>query len=242
MNNNWKNIWNKREDHFRDIDMTNKEQVFMELKRIDGFDINAEGEGLTYQALIYQHEDIRQNLSFGGRTITSLFDVGCGCGANLYLFHEEGITIGGIDYSEKMIEIAKKLFHNDELKECICGEAIHVPTQIQYDAILANSVFSYFSDLEYTEAVLEKLLQKTRYSIGLIDLHNADKKQEFIEYRKRVMEDYEERYRNLPKLFYEKQFFIDFAKKHNCEVRFTESVLDGYWNNPYIFNCFLYKK
>ena len=39
-----------------------------------------------------------------------IFDVGCGCGANMYLFQNDGMSIGRMDYSSAHIEIANRLF------------------------------------------------------------------------------------------------------------------------------------
>lgn len=39
MENNWKEIWKKRTDHFDEIDMAAPKVIFLELKRIDGFDV-----------------------------------------------------------------------------------------------------------------------------------------------------------------------------------------------------------
>lgn len=47
--------------------------------------------------------------------------MGCGCGANLFLFKNDGLKIGGMDYSSSQIEIAKKLFDKKEITELICG-------------------------------------------------------------------------------------------------------------------------
>ncbi len=35
----WKEIWEKRTDNFDKIDMSDEKAVFLELKRIDGFDV-----------------------------------------------------------------------------------------------------------------------------------------------------------------------------------------------------------
>ena len=39
MENKWKEIWEKRSDDFSNVDMSNPINIFMELKRIDGFDV-----------------------------------------------------------------------------------------------------------------------------------------------------------------------------------------------------------
>lgn len=54
----------------------------------------------------------------------SLFEVGCGYGANLYLFYKDGIRVGGLDYSETLIDIMKGFLTKQALKEIICDEAI----------------------------------------------------------------------------------------------------------------------
>lgn len=37
--NNWKDIWERRSDNFSTIDMTDEKSVFLELKRINGYDV-----------------------------------------------------------------------------------------------------------------------------------------------------------------------------------------------------------
>ena len=43
MGNNWKNVWEKRTDRLGIIDIENLKSVFLELKRIDGFDVQGGG-------------------------------------------------------------------------------------------------------------------------------------------------------------------------------------------------------
>ena len=38
--NNWKKIWENRKDNLDNVDKENYREVFAELKKIDGFDIN----------------------------------------------------------------------------------------------------------------------------------------------------------------------------------------------------------
>ena len=101
--------------------------------------------------------------------------------------------------------------------------------------------FSYFCDFNYAEQVLEKMILKSRHSIGILDVHDSAKKKEFLDYRKAHIKDYEERYRGLPKLFYPKQFWIDFAEKHDLRLEIFPSNMKGYWNTPFVYHCFLYK-
>lgn len=138
-----------------------------------------------------------------------------------------------------MIESAKIVLQSQEL---ICDEAINLPTEMKYDAVFSNSVFSYFEGETYARHVLEKMYVKANYSIGLVDIHDVKRKEEFVAYRKRHVENYEERYRELPKLFYRKEFFEEFAADYNMDIAFVDSNVEGYWNNQFVFACFMYKK
>lgn len=239
--NKWHEIWEKRNANEEILDKGNFKEVFLELKRIAGWD--ATGDNLTFEQFYRQYVQTKNELSFnaaqGVKPIKSVYEVGCGCGANLYLFQNDGIKVGGIDYSSSEIEIANLILKNPV--ELVCDEAIRVSDKIKYDAVLANSVFSYFENYDYAARVLEAMYQKTNYSIGIIDVHDANKQNAFIEYRKQIIEDYEERYKDLPKFFYSKIFFIDFAEKHNLSIRFTNPDMKGYWNNDFVFNCFMIK-
>lgn len=236
--NAWKELWGKRSADI--VHCQNSEKaLFLELKRSNGFDVV--GDGLSYEALLEQYEKTKEALFAGlGKNIheCSVYEVGCGSGANLYLFERDGMVCGGLDYSPKLIECAKKVLRTGDI---ICAEANRIPQEPFYDALLSNSVFSYFANEAYAYAVLELMYQKTKYSIGLIDLHDIEKKEDFIAYRKRTIENYEERYHALPKLFYTKTFFERFAEDHDMRIMFSDSKVRGYWNNRFVFNCFMYK-
>ena len=242
--NKWKDIWSNRisNDNFFNGNPSEKD-IFLELKRLDGFDCI--GSTLTYDALINQYKMIKKmliekayNYSNIDKKIDSVFEVGCGSGANLFLLENEGFKVGGIDYSKKLLGIAKQVLKTDDLT---CDEAINMDVN-PYDVILSNSVFSYFQSIEYAKQVLNKMVKKTNYSIGLIDLHDEDKKDAFIEFRRKEVPNYDELYKDLSKQFYSKDFFDKFAKDNDLDIVFTESDIPGYWNNDYIFNCFMYKK
>lgn len=237
MANNWKTIWEKRtlnEDAFNSDDIN---ELFVALKRADGFDVG--GGELSEKELIRQYEDIKRRLAEGAKQpIKSVYEFGCGSGANLLLFERDGFTTGGVDYSSALIDIAKKVLKS---KDILCDEAKNAPVEPKYDCILSNSVISYFPNEEYTKSVLEKMFEKTNYSIGLIDVHNIEKKDDFIAFRRKMIENYDEKYENLNKLFYSKQLFIDFAEQHGLRIEFSDSVVENYWNNQFVFNCFMYK-
>lgn len=242
--NKWKEIWSNRISNDNLLSSNSSEKdIFLELKRIDGFD--GIGSTLTYEALIKQYNMIKQrliedayNYSKVNGNINTVFEVGCGSGANLFLLENEGYKVGGIDYSDKLISVASKVL---ETKDLVCDEAINLDIEPTYDVILSNSVFSYFQSVDYAWEVLEKITKKANYSLGLIDLHDEEKKDDFIAFRRKEVPNYDELYKDLSKQFYSKEFFKEFAHDNNLNIVFTESDIPGYWNNDYIFNCFMYK-
>ena len=248
--NKWQEIWNKRDFNFNILQTNDKYLIFKELKRANGFDVI--NDGLTIEALLKQYNQIKANFAkaLPGNNFNnakSIYEVGCGSGANLFLFNKEGLKVGGIDYSEALVSVAKKVLDSSDI---IYGEAINLPysdtskanlTNEIYDLVLSNSVFSYFPNYEYANIVLEKMYYKCKYAIGLVDIHDIEKEKAFNDYRIAEVKNYKERYKDLNKLFYSKNFFIEFAKMHDMKIQFEKSDIDGYWNNNFIFNCFMYK-
>lgn len=240
--NKWHEVWERRSENETILKSGNHEEVFLELKRINGWD--STGSMLAYDQFYDQYVQTKNELEFDPRNksneISSVFEVGCGCGANLYLFQNDGYHVGGMDYSTRLIEIASTVL-KDPI-ELFCEEAANLSWNVKYDAVLSNSVFSYFDSYEYAEKVLEAMYNKTNQSIGIIDIHNVEKKEEFVQFRRGLYQDYEKRYQDLPKFFYEKTFFLNFAEKHNMSIRFTKPDMKEYWNNEFVFNCFMRKR
>ena len=234
MANDWKRIWSNRHLDNRSADPI---ELFVELKRCNGFDTL--GGAISANALVEQYERIKKRLVEGApNTINSVYEFGCGSGANLLLFERDGFSCGGIDYSESLIDIAKDVLKTEDL---ICSEAANAPEEPRYDCVLSNSVIAYFTDFDYARAVLEKMYKKTRYSIGIIDVFDSEKESAYIDYRRKTVENFDEKYAGLPKLFYSRDFFTEFAREHNLRIEFCDSTVENYWNNDFIFNCFMYK-
>ncbi len=236
--NKWQQIWNKRKDNLENVDVKNPRAVFAELIRLDGYD----SAGITSELLSYfehQYDYLKAALKcIGGGCI---FEVGCGAGAWLYLFARDGYTIGGLDYSSALIDIAKKILPADKLSEIICAGADELPTDKKYDAVISTGVFSYFDDLAYAERVLEKMLDKSLRAVAVLDIYDKAFEDELLAERRRAIENYDERYRGLKKLFIPRTFFEEFAARHKLTVRFATNNRGGYVNAPYTYHCFMEK-
>ena len=236
MENKWKSIWESRRIDESLIGSADTDSLFLELKRCNGFDV-LDG-GIPLESLKLQYAVTRDKLLQYAPKARSVYEVGCGSGANLLLFEKDGWTTGGLDYSGALVDIARRVLKSEDLS---CAEAGAVSEEPQYDCLLSNSVFSYFPNYDYAEGVLEKMCRKARYALTLIDIHDSKKKDGFIAYRKAEIADYEERYRGLPKLFYDKAFFESFARRRGLHIEFFDCDMKGYWNNRFVFHTVMYR-
>lgn len=238
--NEWKRIWDKKEftsDGHKDL-----EDLFMQMKIADGYDALGELK-ITYADFKAQFDDMFRHLTDNGNGKTiqpgSAFEVGCGCGPNLLLMQDRGLTVGGMDYSEGLIQSARKYIRTDDLT---VGEAKDLLTEPRYDLVFSKGCFCYFESEDYVEQVMKLMLEKANFSIGILDLFDEEKEEEFLAYRRKHIENYDEKYKGLGKLFISRDFFARFAKRENLDITFTQTNLAGYWNNEFIFNVFMHKK
>lgn len=237
--NEWKKIWDKKE--FTSNGHKNLEDLFMQMKIADGYDAFGELK-ITYVDFKAQFDDMFMHLTDNGKgeviQAKSAFEVGCGCGPNLLLMQDKGLSVGGIDYSEGLIQSARKYIRADDLT---VGEAKNLLTEPKYDLVFSKGCFCYFESEDYVEQVMKLMLEKTNFSIGILDLFDEEKEEEFLAYRRRHIENYDEKYKGLGKLFVSRDFFVRFAERENLTITFTRTNLAGYWNNDFIFNVFMYK-
>ena len=235
MDNKWRAIWNRRKPGTGKLS-GNWEDIFLELKRLNGYDVM--GGGIALDAFLEQDAQTRELLQVSAGS--SVFEVGCGTGANIYLMARSGMTVGGTDYAEGLIETARKVLPSPT--ELYSGEADTIATEQKYDAVFSNGVFPYFPDEEYAARVLTRMLEKSRGPIGVMGLHDIEKRADYLAFRRANIPNYDELYKDLDRHFYEHSFFEDFAAAHNLRIVFPEMLLEGYWNTPFIFNCFMYRK
>lgn len=138
------------------------------------------GSGISLDAYLNFHAGLMEllDLTEGKRA----YEVGCGSGANLYLMQHEGLTVGGADYAEGLVETARTVV--PAAHEMNVTEAAEIPTDEKYDAVFSNSVFSYFPDHVYATRVLERMLAKSTHAIGITDLHDRAKRQDYLTFRR----------------------------------------------------------
>ena len=242
MENHWQELWNNRKINFEELTEQDEQRLILELKRIVGWDFQGKSFSVAIEEFKKEYKYLRENLQLNESSTGSIFEVGCGSGANLYFFKKDGFRVGGLDYAENLLAVAKKVVGEENFIECIAGEASQLPTEIKYDSVFAAGVFYYFTDLDYAEKVLDKMVDKAKRSVGLLRMLNADTKEDYLKYRREHTKNYDELYKNLPKLFFPKKFFEEYAAKNDLEVKFSRHHMEGFWNEPFNFDCFLYKK
>lgn len=235
MGNKWKEIWNRRRPVTGGL-TGDWEHVYLELKRLNGYDV-MEG-GVPLEALLNFHSGLVELLDLTPGK--SVYEVGCGAGANMYLMQREGMIVGGSDYAEGLIETARAVVPN--AREMGAMEAADIPTEEKYDAVYSCGVFSYFPDHAYATRVLERMLEKSRYAIGITELHDRAKRQDYLTFRRANIPNYDERYEGLGRLFFRREFFEDFTREHDLQIVFPALRMADYWNEPFIFTCFMYRK
>lgn len=235
----WENIWKRK--YLENLNKKKGEfELFCDLKRVDGFDVNVEDETQYYRNFYNEWFSMSNRIrEIVSSEINSVYEVGCGSGVNLFLFknHFEDISCGGIDYSENLVNIAQEIVASDDL---ICGEAKKIDPDCKYDVVLADSVFQYFPDKEYAEEVLRKMIKKANRVVYLGELHDEERENDWLENRRKQMNNYDEVYAGLDRLFYSKEWLSNVASECKKSIEFTVSENTEYWNSKYIFNCYIY--
>ena len=84
------------------------------------------------------------------------------------------------------------------------------------------------------------MIEKSVKLTYLGEIHNKELEEELMEYRRKTIENYDERYKGLNKLFLRKDWVENIAREYNKKVIFTEVDNPEYMNGKYDFNCYIY--
>jgi len=225
MASNWKDIWNKPKN-INDAELQNL--------------INAAGfktSGLIAEQLMEFVRGIADYMNMESND--SVYEVGCGSGSILSILNGLDLSVGGLDYSESLLAITKSLKITEDL---IHTEALNLDTNKKYDYVIAMSCFQYFPDIEYVEAVVDKMLDKSnKKSIAILDINDSSMEDIFLKIRRKAEPNYDEMYKDFKHLFIAKSFWIDYAKRNNLQYSITQQDIKGYTNSKFRYNVFLKK-
>ena len=242
--NNWKDIWNRKKEKISadELSKLGEFEAFSELKRLDGFDVAVDNPVEYYRYFYNSFETMYHKVLelLGVEIIRSVYEIGCGSGANLYMFKRRNpdINIGGVDYSEIFVNYANQLIRNADI---VCDEASHISENPKFELVMSDSVFQYFKDLNYAESVLSTMMKKCNGVVFLGEIHDAEKKEDLLQYRKQTIKGYDEKYKDLSKLFFEKEWLKNIAESNNFKVEFEDLSSEVYLNSKFVYNCYFYK-
>ncbi|MFT5484287.1 MAG: ubiquinone/menaquinone biosynthesis C-methylase UbiE [Halieaceae bacterium] len=233
MANNWKKIWGGKGQSV----IHNPLPTLEDLIREDGFDSGAGDHSIDSWRQLTSYTYSRLNINQGNR----LLEVGCGCGAFLYDACQAGVTVSGIDLSEKLLEAARSVLPNGEFTR---AEASEIPFEADtFDAVISHSVFQYFESEDYARQVILEMARVARSDTGriaILDVNDEAKCDDFHRIRAGSIgaEAYRAKYQDYPHRFYRQAWFIDNLESAGFEVITEDQAIDGYLNSAFRFNVF----
>lgn len=243
--NQWESIWNNRAiaEIIKDGSF---EQTFLFLKDCMGVSL---ASPIPASVLLAQFEaNLFKLKKMGSLNLQSYYEVGCGSGAYLFYlgYHYQGLTLGGCDYSVPLVETAKKVLKRPylpaEVSDLSYAAAKEMDVEAKYDCVFSRSVFQYFPDKAYGLEVASKMLEKANKSVGIFDVHDEQRKDDFLAYRRSTVPDYDRKYAQTPHQFYAKEDFLRLAEKNDCDIFFTRDAMQGYRNEAFVFDVYFYKR
>ena len=178
---------------------------------------------------------------------SKILEVGCGAGALLWCLKD--FNIYGIDRSEKLLGVAKKVMKNGEFH---IADASTIPFEDSYfDVVLSHSCFYYFSDKKYMFDVIVEIARilKKGGRLILTDLLDKSKEEEFKNLRiaKLGKKEYDRLYggkknKNLEHLYVTKKYMNELLNESFENIFFTSGDRRGEESDDYKFNVFCKKK
>ncbi len=166
--------------------------------------------------------------------------MGCGAGAFLYPFYQQGNKIAGIDYSEPLVKLAREIMPEANIT---VNEAINFPKDHQFDVVMSTGVFLYFPNHEYAAKVVKNMVEMADKSIGIFDVPDLAKKEQALAKRKSLLteNEYQEKYQGLDHLYYAKDWFQEILAEAAVKITIEEQNIPNYGNNDYRFNVLIHK-
>ena len=243
----WKKVWNRNGENedikSLDFDQLNMKEGFIKLKEMMGITL-VDGKSVSVDDFYNQFMENLREMSFSiseSYMPKSFFDVGCGTGSYLFLLKRmfSELRLGGMDYSEGFIKSAIQAVGKQS--ELYTGEALDLDIQSKYDVVFSRSIFQYFDDDLYAKNVTEKMLEKANHAVAILDVHDLKLREDFLQYRRSKIEDYDRKYANTKHLFLPKELFLSIAEEHGCSIKFSHSSLPGYWNSKFTYDVYLFK-
>jgi cyclopropane fatty-acyl-phospholipid synthase-like methyltransferase len=227
---NWKEIWGRR------THATEESLDLATLIKLDGFDTGAgrieAADWQNYAGVIAQKLALKDG--------DSIYELGCGAGAFLFALRQlHTLKVGGLDYSAALIKTASRAMPDGYF---IADEAKNVETDSQYDYVISNSVFHYFS-YEYAATVIASMIKKSKVAVAIMEIPDLKTKFESETLRRDTLsvEAYEKKYAGLEHTYYERDWFKQQAALHGCTCEVFDGCVPNYAQNKFRFGVLIKK-
>ncbi len=215
--NKWQEVWKRRSWN------QSAAPRLQDLIQLDGYDSGAGvipvGDWRDYTASIGKKLKLEDGMS--------IFEVGCGSGALLYSLSKQfDIQAGGVDYAKGLIEAARIALPTGNFE---VREACDLDVEPQYDLVIANSVFHYFS-LNYAKQVIDLMLAKARSKVVILEIPDIDYREQLELLRRDALgvEEYEEKYAGLPHTYYPREWFLNQLARDGCGDQIVNGFIPNY--------------
>jgi trans-aconitate methyltransferase len=231
MGQGWKQVWAQRR-----VDETLASEL-LQLMALDGLD-SGFGE-LSEEA--WREYLAHVGWRMGVCQYSSVYEVGCGAGAFLYEWYRWGCRIGGLDASPALVAIARRFMPRADLR---VADAADLDVQQRYEFVVSSAVFRYFPSQDYARGVLEHMARKAERGVAVLDVPDKAREQDALEMRRRRLgaARYDERYRGLPHLHFERSWFSEPLERAGFKrVLSSDQAIRGYVHAPYRFNVFAFR-
>lgn len=210
------------------------EQVVRSLMALAGYD--SATSSLDPETHYVQVRYVLDRLAI--RPTDTVYEVGCGAGSMLYSLRPACAGVGGSDFAESLVAVAREVLGDGDLT---VADAREVPAEPAYDVVLSNGVFIYFPDEEYARAVLHRMIAKARRAVAVLDVNDAATQAEFEAVRQTRQGANQGQYSDLRQLYLDRDFFHRVAGELGLTCRTEDSVMTNSANGGYRFNAVLFK-
>ncbi|MGA2009564.1 MAG: methyltransferase domain-containing protein [Solirubrobacteraceae bacterium] len=168
----------------------------------------------------------------------SVFEVGCGAGAFLYVLANQGFAVAGLDQSPALVARAAAVMPSGAFT---VADATQLNVSRRFDAVVSYGVFMYFRSEPYAGLVLERMRDKARRLVAVLDVPDRAEQAGATGYRERLAggpDAYAERYAGLEHRYYDRdwmaQRLLDLGL---IDVRVERQSIDPGGNGRHRFNA-----
>jgi SAM-dependent methyltransferase len=225
---NWNDVWAARR-----LDSA-RGTLLEQLLAADGFDTGFGSVTAEAWAAAVRHRARELGIAAG----SSVFEVGCGAGAFLHELRALGCTVGGIDSSPALIEIARRALPDGQFDVCDAALLSPEPTA---DFVISSGVFLYFASLAYARGVVDAMVRKATGAVAILDVPDLSYSAAAIAERHAALGGgaaYRERYAGLNHLYYDRDWMGDALRTAGLTaVTIADQDITGYPNGRHRFNA-----